>query len=297
MAAARKVLIDGFANARGASDVLVPTLPLAEIFGRMLAEHLQSRGVDVQTGATVRQISAGGGVTTNNRHFEADAIISAVPWHQVSKLCDRWPAPQRRQLANFDAIAKIPASPITGLHLWFDAPITDLDHAVMVGTVAQWLFREPFGSRNRDRGDDLPREHYFQVVISASADVTTVSKKDLVDQVLSELRTAFPAAQTAKLLRYRVVTDPNSVFSIRPEVEALRPPTVTQVPWLFLAGDWTQTLWPATMEGAVISGRKAAQLAFQHVLRSDGEDDCRVPNPVCPGMAPGFLARFLIRQS
>jgi squalene-associated FAD-dependent desaturase len=296
MAAARKVLIDGFASARGASDVLVPTLPLAELFGRMLADKLISRGVDIQTGTTVRQITPDGNVVTTETQGQADAIICAVPWHQIPKLWDRWPDPQRRRLPDFDSIAKIPASQITGLHLWFDSPITNLDHAVMVGTVAQWVFREPFGSGKPDRIENGSQEHYFQVVISGSADVMTLSKQDLVDTVLAELRIAFPAAQTANLLRYRFVTDPKSVFSISPEVDAIRPPTETMFPWLFLAGDWTQTLWPATMEGAVISGRKAALSALQYATNAGSKDSSYISNTVCPGMTPGFLARFLIRQ-
>ncbi len=151
----------------------------------------------------------------------------------------------------------------------------------MVGTISQWLFRDPIDST---RG---AQDHYYQVVISASHDARQLPREALVDQVLGELRHAFPKAGDARLLRHRIVTDPKSVFSIRPEVEAIRPPARTPLPWLHLAGDWIATGWPATMEGAVISGRMAAA----SVLDREG----LAPVSVDPGLRPAWLARWLIR--
>ena len=114
-------------------------------------------------------------------------------------------------------------------------------------------------------------------------------KNEMVAQVLSELRSIFPAIGTATLLRHRVVTDAHSVFSIRPEVERLRPPPCpapAELPWLCLAGDWTQTGWPATMEGAVISGIQAASGVFANTgLPSIAAD---------PGLKRGWLANHII---
>ena len=316
MAAARKVFIDGFANTRGASDVLVPTLPLADLFGRLLAKVLVDRNVDVRTGQSVRQISPDSNVVTTSEQLNADAVIAAIPWHQISRLFDQWPDAQLTKLPKFETFSKIPSSPITGLHLWFDRPITDLDHAVMVGTVSQWLFRDPCrrssaydspeatGSESArpntssisPPSTDAPEQHYYQVVISGSVDATSIEKQSLVDTVLAELRHAFPAAGDAKLLRHRVITDPKSVFSIRPEVDAIRPAAETGLPWLYLAGDWTNTGWPATMEGAVISGRAAATAALQQLLATPNEKSPGIPNEICSGTRPGIVARWLIRQ-
>ncbi|QDV88034.1 hydroxysqualene dehydroxylase HpnE [Stieleria magnilauensis] len=298
MAAARKVLIDGFAIARGASDVLVPTLPLAELFGRQLSAVLTGRGVEIRTGHTVEQITPEARVITASGDLDADAVICAVPWHRIDKLFDRWPDADRSRLPDVDAISQIPSSPITGLHLWFDSPITALDHAVMVGTTAQWLFRDPFDSHHPPAATstDEPSQYYYQVVISASKESISGSKQELIDTVLAELRHAFPAARNASLLRHRLVTDPNSVFSLRPDVDAIRPAATTQLPWLALAGDWTQTGWPATMEGAVISGRLAAQAVAQQPGR-DSHPDVVPPNRyLCPGLPPGRLARWMIRH-
>lgn len=285
MSAARKVLIDGFAIAHGACDVLVPSLPLAELFGRRLADVLRSRGVEIVTGQPVRQLSPAGEVIMDGSRLRPNAVICALPWYRIEKLFQHWPDSRHQQLPDLKSISQIPGSSISGLHLWFDRPITDLDHAVMVGTEAQWIFRDPVAGPEK-----LQDQFYYQVVISASAAAKSTPGEVRLDAILAELRHAFPAACQAQLLHHRWVTDPQSVFSIRPEVEAIRPAGRTAIPWLALAGDWTRTQWPATMEGAVISGRTAAKIVadpLQHAPESDF---------VCGGLSPGFVARLLIRN-
>ena len=158
----------------------------------------------------------------------------------------------RAELA-IDLWSAFPSSPISGVHLWFDRPITSQPHAVLVGTLAQWLFQ-------REATEASPQGHYYQVVISAAHPLRAMAHDEVVARVVGELATAFPPAATAKLLHSRVVTDPQLVFSIRPEVDAVRPRSRTALPCLHLAGDYVQTGWPATMEGAVVSGNIAAEL-------------------------------------
>jgi squalene-associated FAD-dependent desaturase len=283
MAAARKVLIDGFAAARGAADILIPREPLAVLFGQRLPDALRKLGVRLLVGDGVKQVSDNDdGVSvelTSGEQLTADHLISAVPWNRVGTLLGQTAA--AAAIAHFDDLQRFPTSPITGLHLWFDREITSQAHAVMVGTISQWLFRDPI---------DSPRdsvEHYYQVVISASHQARQLPREELVDRVLVELRHAFPEARAATLLRHRIVTDPRAVFSIRPEVDAMRPPARTPLPWLHLAGDWIATGWPATMEGAVISGRMAAA----SVLDREGI----TPVDIDPGLPPSWLARWLIK--
>ena len=162
MSAVRKVMVDGFAAARGASDVLVPTIPLAELFGRRLPRKIAELGVTIQTGHAVTGIDRCDGKAVVHSNLGppilADHVISSVPWQSVGKLLP--PAPELSNLPHFD---KIPASAITGVHLWLDREITPLSLVVLTGTLAQWLFRPPW----RDEAGD-GRDHYYQVVISAS---------------------------------------------------------------------------------------------------------------------------------
>jgi monoamine oxidase len=278
MSAVRKVFVDGFAAARGASDVLVPKLPLGELFGRRLHAAIESLGVTVITGQGARRVvkrKEGVAVETHDGvRYETDHVVSAVPWHSVAGLLSP------KELPDVDRFAQFPVSRITGLHLWFDREFTDRPHAVMVGTVSQWLFRQPWESCSSGS------ECYYQVVISASQRAQAVAREQLAQTVLDELRIAFPAAKDATLLRCRIVSDPNSVFSVRPEVEAIRPTARTALPWLHLAGDWTATGWPATMEGAVISGRLAAS--------SIVEQESMAPVEVDSGLNRGWLARQIL---
>ena len=146
------------------------------------------------------------------------------------------------------------------MHLWFDRDCIDLPHAVLVNRVSQWVFR-PDAAEGRQSG-------YCQVVISASRGLLGGDREALVATVVAELRETFPAARDAVLVDARVVTDPTAVLSVRPGVDAFRPAAGTAVPNLFLAGDWTATGWPSTMEGAVRSGRLAAGATGRHLGRT-----------------------------
>jgi squalene-associated FAD-dependent desaturase len=245
VAASRKVVVDAFLAHRLSADLLVPVEPLGSLFGERLAGWLEARGVVIATGRGVTAIDrdpAGRavGARCGDERVAADAVVVAVPWRQAARVVpDVVPAADER----------LAGSPITAVHLWFDRECIDLEHAVLVGRVSQWVFR-PAAGEGRPPG-------YCQVVISASRGIAD-DREQLVSKVVAELRAVFPAAREAQVVEARVVTDPTAVLSVRPGVDAVRPAAETAVPGLFLAGDWTATGWPSTMEGAVRSGRLAA---------------------------------------
>jgi zeta-carotene desaturase len=137
-------------------------------------------------------------------------------------------------------------SPITGVHLWFDRPVTSLPYATLLGRTMQWMF-------NKDAG------RYLLLVVSASRDLTSLSRAEIIDMAVGDLRLYFPAVIEANLVKAHVVKEQRATFSAAPGTEALRPPAVTSLPNVFLAGDFTRTGWPATMEGAVRGGYLAAE--------------------------------------
>jgi len=293
MSAARKVFVDGFLAARGASDVLIPRRPLSELFGTRLPDAIARQGVQIRTQTAVRSIdfadaddpTAGLMVQLGNMPEVFDHVIVAVPWHQISRLI----APSLAVSANLrsDVWTTFPASPISGVHLWFDRAITDAPHAVMVGTLSQWLFARPDVSAPPGFSGNASGRHYYQVVISASSQVRQMGSLEVIDRVIGELREAFPDARAANLVASRLVTDPQSVFSIRPEVDSQRPTSSTALTALHLAGDFIQTGWPATMEGAIISGRQAAN----SLLHAEG----RPGVTISAGLPLNWLTRRLIR--
>jgi len=271
VAAARQVAVDGFLGHRHAADLIVPTEPLGRLFGERFVGRLRAAGVQVVTGAQVSAIerTADGAVVAiqhGTERLPCAAAIVAVPWKAAGRLVpDAIPAGDE-QLAG---------SPISAVHLWFDRDVLDVPHAVLVGRVSQWVFR----------GDPREDSGHCQVVISASRGLLAEGRDSLVERVVAELRDVFPAAGQAKLREAKVVTDPTAVLSVRPGVESLRPKAPTAVPNLFLAGDWTATGWPSTMEGAIRSGRSAAAAAGGHL-------GLEVAGP-SPGLPKNMLVRLL----
>ena len=157
-------------------------------------------------------------------------------------------------------------SPITSVHLWFDRPVMRRPHAVLVDCLGQWVF---------DRGEVAPGEFYLQVVVSASRSLRELGREEIRVQIAEELGRLFPAVRSAQLLRAKVVTEHAATFSAVPGVDRWRPPQASPVGNMAVAGDWTATGWPATMEGAVRSGYLAAEVILaragrpQRVLRPD----------------------------
>jgi uncharacterized protein with NAD-binding domain and iron-sulfur cluster len=171
-------------------------------------------------------------------------------------------------LANLD---KIKVSPITGVHFWFDRPVMNEPFVTLLDTTTQWIFNKTAlyaGSHGDSNHADKPRNagQYLQLVISASYDLLQKSRQEIIDLCLAEVRQALPRARQAELLKATVIKEAAATFSPEPGVDRWRPKQETSIPGLFLAGDWTQTGWPATMEGAVRSG----YLAAEALLRAHG---------------------------
>jgi uncharacterized protein with NAD-binding domain and iron-sulfur cluster len=154
----------------------------------------------------------------------------------------------------FGNLRHLETSPITSVHVWFDRPVTRLPHAVLIDGVGQWVF---------NRGEVAPGEHYVQIVVSAARQFRGLGHDEVERRVVAELRRLFPAAAAAAVLRARVVTEHAATFSAVPGVDRWRPSQRSPIPDLFVAGDWTATGWPATMEGAVRSGYLAAEALLE----------------------------------
>ena len=282
LAAARKVFVDGFLAHRRAYEILVPDAPLSEIYDRRLAGWLTAAGVQLHLGARVRRIEGDATRATNlvvddgsPRPF--DFFIQAVPWRIAADLLSR---PLRAALPGLEVARQISAAPITAVHLWFDRPIMSGEHAVLVGRLSQWVFHVS----GIATGGTFPPEHYYQVVISGSHELEGRDRQEIVDEVCGDLKALWPQAREATRLRWRIVTQPEAVFSYRPGLDAQRPLQETPVSNFLLAGDWTRTGWPATMEGAVRSG----YLAVERVLRVLG----RRESLLVPDLPRGLLCRW-----
>jgi squalene-associated FAD-dependent desaturase len=282
LAHARKVFVDGFVSARHAYELDVPRVPLGELYGERLQAWLSQHGVALHLASDVRRVLAEGGRASgillgDGTCRDVDGLVIAVTWRRLRELFDDslW-----SELPELAGVEQIDAAPITGVHLWFDRPITALPHAVLVGRLSQWLFNRGDEKRSSQPG------HYYQVVISASRSLAGRERADVIEEILGDLAAIWPAIREAKLLRWRIVTEQGAVFSVRPGIDRLRPRQQTSLPNLVLAGDWTDTGWPSTMEGAVRSG----YLAAEAILRSGGQAE-RI---LVPDLKRAPLARLLV---
>jgi len=280
--AARKVFVDGFMATHEAYEVLVPWVPLGTIWQRA-GTWLNRRGARLHTSTRIERLEVDvkrflGIVLSDGLCRRFDHVVSAVSWKQLGKLLG--PA-LLKQIPLAEAATGLDSSPITAVHLWFDRPIMDLPHAALVGRLSQWVFQ---GSRQVEAD---PSVFHYTVVISASHSLVGRDSREILQEVIGDLTAIWPEAGEAKLVHYRVLTQPGAVFSPRPGTEAARPTQQTPIEGLYLAGDWTATDWPATMEGAVRSG----YLAIKALLATLGR-----PEPVLvPDLKKGRLMKWIVR--
>lgn len=264
-----KVFQDGFLRSVDAFHLLIPQRPLADLFGRQMESALTAAGVEVLLGTSVRGAQWAGprcqAITlSDGRRIAAASVVIAVPWYAVKDVvadCPDAPVQQVAARAN-----QLHSSPISGIHTWWDRAWLPASHAVLVGRQCQWIFPTAVAPQieiqqhaDLDSGIDPMTEHYYQVVISASRCLPRGDIENVRRMIEEDLRAVFPEARSARLVRLKVVTDPQAVFSVTPGTDRLRPPAGSQLGNLFWAGDWVQTGWPATMESAVLSGFSAAQ--------------------------------------
>ncbi len=279
---ARKVLLDGFARNRSGWEVLIPTVSLTDLYDRFAANWLTSHGVSIERSSGVESIHHDGERVTHmttraGESIHVQELIAAVPPYRLVPLLYSKGTEPAGAINFWSNLESMETAPIASVHLWFDRPLTELRHAVLVDRLGQWMFNRSLDSQvanpppqplsqeeRRGRGNSW----YCQVVISASRDVEALGNEATINTVADELRAIWPEAHDAKLLRGRVVVERRAVFSVTPGIDAIRPEQQSPIPNLQLAGDWTQTGWPATMEGAVRSGYLAAENVLQRLGNS-----------------------------
>ena len=228
----------GFLARANSYEMGVPSVPLGDLYASdswkradNVRLHLRAPvdHVVIESGS-VRGIVAEGG-----RHA-ADYYVSAVPFERVAGVIGELDL----DLNGFEH------SPITGIHLWFDRSLTQLPHATLLDRTIQWMFNKSGG-------------RYLQLVVSASRSLVEMNRADVIALAVRELAEFIPRVSEAKLEKAHVVKEVRATFSAKPGLEQRRPAAETKFPNFFLAGDWTRSGWPATMEGAVRSGYLAAE--------------------------------------
>ncbi|MHB8655364.1 MAG: hydroxysqualene dehydroxylase HpnE [Terriglobia bacterium] len=255
------------------SRLAIARVGLSECYTTAAADFITAHGGRVELGRNVTGILVSGsvceGVTlAGGECIQAQTVLSAAPWNKFTSLL---PGDLLRNETFFTKILSLRPAPIISINLWFDRPITDLEFVGLRGTTIQWLFNKSRILSDRGRaspasGIGTPDSHlsYISLVLSGAHEHIGRSKEDLLAMAMRELQGLMPEAKQAKLVHSLVVKERFATFSPCVGVEDLRPTAATPVRGLYLAGDWTATGLPATIEGAVKSGYTAARELLQN---------------------------------
>ncbi|HYL16492.1 MAG TPA: hydroxysqualene dehydroxylase HpnE [Terriglobales bacterium] len=294
---AAQVFRESFLKSAQAGRMGVPSVPLTELYNSA-GEFIRAHGGEVELRGSVdsfrpqaSQVTLG--INAQERTF--DFVVLAVPFDVLARILPHVPESQllRESLQHFET------SPITGIHLWFDRQVSNLDHAVLLDRTIQWMFHKSrlLGQEGHDlsRAEAAPstvgasaqegRGSYVELVVSSSKSLVEESRTAIIDLALKEMPEFFPQVAAARLVKATVIKEIYATYSPRPGIDRFRPSNATVWPRVFLAGDWTATGWPATMEGAVRSG----YLAAQTLARSAGQPDATY---LVPDLPPSGLMRF-----
>jgi squalene-associated FAD-dependent desaturase len=276
LAMAAKVFQTGLLRQPDAADVGWSCVPLGRLHGERAAAALRRGGAELVTGERVRRVDpvdagpetlpaeprrsqSGFAVRTEQRTIDADAVVVALPPEEAAAVLPSG------SFAHQGRITELGSSPIVDVHLRYDRPVTSLPLAAALDCRAQWIF-----DRTRSSGLEGPGQ-YLAVSISAAEAEVGRHPERLASEVAAEVARLYPRAATARLTGTFVTKEPRATWRAVPGTARLRPPSASAHPGLALAGAWTDTGWPATMEGAVRSGVSAARTCLL---------PARVPSPL-----------------
>ncbi len=254
---AAKVIRELFMNSAEAGSMGMSTVPLSDLYdgaAEFLAQHdshvLLNMSVE---SAQFNPANAQWTVATSAGNVQSDYLVLALPFEATAKLLPHMPpADGAQNLAR--QIEHHQHWPICSVHLWFDRAITTLDHAVLLDREIHWMYNKSLLQPwRRLKGS------YLELVVSASRSFAALSREQAIAQSVSELAEFFPAVASAKLEKAALVKEVRATFGVPPGIDAARPTAISPWPNCFLAGDWTATGWPSTMESAARSGHLAAE--------------------------------------
>ena len=239
------------------ASLALPLKPLDEMYALPARAYIEKHGGEVRTNspASIRGLDGSAPrwtVVVRGETMAARTVISAVPWFALSDVFIDQPPSFR---ATLDAADRTEASPIVTVNLWFDRIVTDHVLVGLPGRTMQWIFdkRRVFGEQ----------ASHLSLVSSGAGEIVSLANEELIELATREVNDAIPAARGAAVRRAVVVREKRATFSVAPG-QPPRPEARTAIPGIFLAGDWIDTGLPATIEGAVRSGHKAAALALSN---------------------------------
>ncbi len=260
---AAKVIRELFMNSAEAGSMGMSSVPLSELYSGA-AEFLAKHGSHVLLNAQVEKAewdeeTSEWTIGTRAGDVRSEFLVSALPFEATAQLVEKMPPAEGTQ----ELIAQISRHkhwPICSVHLWFDREITDLDHAVLLDRELHWMYNksrlQPWRNCNGT---------YLELVVSASRSFAALERKEAIELGVKELTEFFPEVKTAKLVKAALIKEVRATFGVPPGIDRSRPSAISPWPQCFLAGDWTATGWPSTMESAARSGHLAAEALYNAI--------------------------------
>ena len=245
-----RVLADMFASDRTASSIVLPSVPLAEMYAEPARAFVDARGGRVRMNAPARVLTASNEITGINVRGETvpcSTVISSVPWHQLGMLFENGVPTSLDEVVT--RASRMDSMPIVTVNLWYDRIVMDDAFVGMPQREMQWVF-----DKRRVFGESAS---HLSLVSSAASSLAVRDSQELIDLATAEVGAALPRAREATVLGATVVREKQATFSLSPG-QPSRPATVTPLKGFLLAGDWTDTGLPGTIESAVVSGHRAA---------------------------------------
>ncbi len=259
-AMAAKVVRTGLLESSSGADLGWAKVPLGQLHGEAAQSALERAGVEVLLGARVERLGAGDegiGVHFEGGFREADALIVAIPHHQLADL-----GYDRSGIGGFEGLG---SSPIVNVHLVLDRRVVDWPVWASLEPPLEWVF---------DHTEAAGAKEGQVLVVSLSAADRWIAMRpaEIISAIWEALREVLPRAEKASLRDAVVTKERWATFRAGPGSQKLRPPPEAGLGGVFLAGAWTRTGWPATMEGAIRSGLAAAQAALSHLGAKQAKD-------------------------
>jgi squalene-associated FAD-dependent desaturase len=260
---AGQVFHESFLKSAAGGRLGIPSQPLSQFYAA-LAQLAEQQGTLLRLRTSINAIERTShgqwqATASDGSKLRARSLLLALPFEQTANLLATLPESCAQRTSILPKLAHFRHAPITTVHLWFDREITTLDHAALLDTRIQWMF-------NKSRIRRLERDsttgaggQYIELVISASFAELRESREQILEAAVEELARFFPQVRAAVILKSGILKEARATFSVLPGLDQFRPRADAPGGRLYLAGDWTQTGWPSTMEGAVRSGRLAAE--------------------------------------
>ncbi len=258
-----RALRAAFFGIRSDSAVLIPTIGQTELYVDAAVGFIRKRNGIVRTNAEVTEVliqneRVQGIRLQNGESISSKYVIAAVPSFSLERLIPK----ESQTQAPFCHLTKFSSAPIISIHLWFDTEFMEQEFVGVIGKSVQWIF-----NRRKIIQESKSGGGYISCVISGAYELIDFSKDKLVEIALNDIQDMYPDSKKAKLIHSVVIKEKRATLADTATIDSYRPEAKTPIDNFYLAGDWTATGLPATIEGAVKSGCTAAELVLNNLRK------------------------------